>query len=59
MLCQIFFAEQEVDYGASWLAGTCELDMPFEVVDDSPEKLVRTRYVPLGVVVGIVPWNCK
>ncbi|OCK78338.1 aldehyde dehydrogenase [Lepidopterella palustris CBS 459.81] len=51
------FAEQEVDYGAYWLAGTCSLEMPFEVVDDTPEMLVKTRYTPLGVAVGIVPWN--
>lgn len=59
MLRQIVFAEQEVENGALWLAGTCELDMPSEIVDDSPEMLVKTRYVPLGVVVAIVPWNCK
>ncbi|KAF2815563.1 aldehyde dehydrogenase [Mytilinidion resinicola] len=52
-----FFAEQEVDFGAYWLAGTCALEMPFEVVDDTPDKLVKTRYTPLGVAVGIVPWN--
>ncbi|BCS26872.1 aldehyde dehydrogenase family protein [Aspergillus puulaauensis] len=51
------FAEQEVDFGAHWLAGTCELDLPEEVVEDSSEKYIQTRYVPLGVVVGIVPWN--
>ncbi|KAF7554294.1 hypothetical protein G7Z17_g3030 [Cylindrodendrum hubeiense] len=33
------------------------LDLPEDVVDDNPERPVMTRYVPLGVVVGIVPWN--
>ncbi|KAL2841033.1 aldehyde dehydrogenase [Aspergillus pseudoustus] len=51
------FAEQEVDFGAYWLAGTCELDLPEQVVEGSAERFVRTRYVPLGVAVGIVPWN--
>lgn len=54
-----FFAEQEVDFGAYWLAETCVLDIPVEMVEDSSEKLVRTSYTPLGVVVGIVPWNCE
>jgi acyl-CoA reductase-like NAD-dependent aldehyde dehydrogenase len=35
------------------------LDLPYEIVEDTPQKLVKTRYVPLGVVVGIVPWNGK
>ncbi|KAH7007110.1 Aldehyde/histidinol dehydrogenase [Ilyonectria destructans] len=51
------FAEQEVDFAAYWLAGTCQLDLPEDVVEDTPERYVTTRYVPLGVVVGIVPWN--
>ena len=57
-MIQTTFAEQEVDFGAYWLAGTCELDIPEEVVEDSPDRYIRTRYLPLGVVVGIVPWNC-
>ncbi|KAH6668933.1 Aldehyde/histidinol dehydrogenase [Halenospora varia] len=52
-----FFAEQEVDFGAHWLAGTCALEMADEIVDDTSEMLVKTRYTPLGVAVGIVPWN--
>lgn len=57
-MIQTFFAEQEVEFGAHWLAGTCELDLPVEVVKDNAEQHIKTRYVPLGVVVGIVPWNC-
>lgn len=53
------FAEQEVDYAVGWLAGTCALDLTEEIVDDTPDMLVRTRYTPLGVAVGIVPWNCN
>lgn len=56
---QVQFAEQEVDFAAHWLAGTCQLDLPEDVVEDTPERYVTTRYVPLGVVVGIVPWNCE
>jgi acyl-CoA reductase-like NAD-dependent aldehyde dehydrogenase len=50
-------AEQEIDFAAAWLAGTASLDLPTEIVEDTPEKLVKTYYTPLGVVVGIVPWN--
>lgn len=31
--------------------------IPENVVDDDPEHRVVTRYVPIGVAVGIVPWN--
>ncbi|KAJ0423363.1 aldehyde dehydrogenase [Aspergillus carlsbadensis] len=51
------FAEQEIDSAVHWLVGTCELDLPEEVVEDSDDRYVKTRYTPLGVVVGIVPWN--
>jgi len=52
------FADHEIIRGAHWLTGTCELDMPVDEVDNDPERRIFTRYVPLGVVVGIVPWNC-
>ncbi|KAH7127935.1 Aldehyde/histidinol dehydrogenase [Dactylonectria estremocensis] len=51
------FADQELDFAAYWLAGTTQLDLPLDIVEDSPERHVETRYVPLGVAVGIVPWN--
>ncbi|TVY42258.1 putative aldehyde dehydrogenase [Lachnellula occidentalis] len=51
------FAKQEVDSGVYWIEGMCTLELPETIVDDTPEKLVRTRYTPLGVAVGIVPWN--
>ncbi|KAH6665009.1 Aldehyde/histidinol dehydrogenase [Halenospora varia] len=50
-------AEVEVDNAARWLTGTTELDIPIETVVDTPKSLIRTKYVPLGIVVGIVPWN--
>ncbi|PMD32632.1 aldehyde dehydrogenase [Hyaloscypha variabilis F] len=50
-------AESEVDNAARWLTGTAELDIPVETVVETPTSLIKTKYVPLGVVVGIVPWN--
>lgn len=55
---QTMFADHEIIRGAHWLTGTCELDMPVDEVDNDPGRRIFTRYVPLGVVVGIVPWNC-
>ncbi|KAH8660218.1 Aldehyde/histidinol dehydrogenase [Xylariales sp. PMI_506] len=51
------FAEQEIQFGAFWLTGTCALDLPTVIVQDTADKCIETRYTPLGVVVGIVPWN--
>ncbi|KAF9772797.1 hypothetical protein IL306_009482 [Fusarium sp. DS 682] len=51
------FADHEIIRGAHWLTGTCELEMPVDEVDNDPKRCIFTRYVPLGVVVGIVPWN--
>jgi acyl-CoA reductase-like NAD-dependent aldehyde dehydrogenase len=33
------------------------LDLPVQVIEDSPAKLVEARRKPLGVVGAIVPWN--
>ena len=33
------------------------LDLPVQVIEDSPEKKVELRRRPLGVVGAIVPWN--
>ena len=33
------------------------LPLPEEVVDENDERVVIQRYAPLGVAVGIVPWN--
>ncbi|KAF4438949.1 hypothetical protein F53441_12683 [Fusarium austroafricanum] len=51
------FAYDEIIRGAHWFTGTCQLDMPVDEVENNPERRIITRYVPLGVVVGIVPWN--
>lgn len=34
------------------------MDLPDRVVEDTEHRRVVTRYVPVGVCVGIVPWNC-
>lgn len=51
------FATGEVDDGIKWLTETQKLVLPEEVLEDSEDRQVITRYTPLGVVAAIVPWN--
>ncbi|KAK3312088.1 aldehyde dehydrogenase domain-containing protein [Apodospora peruviana] len=39
------------------LRETVKLRIPDEVVEDSEERTATIRYTPLGVGVGIIPWN--
>jgi acyl-CoA reductase-like NAD-dependent aldehyde dehydrogenase len=41
-----------------WLNGIADLELPVETVEETATRSVKTKYVPLGIVVGIVPWNC-
>lgn len=46
----------EVDLAISWLRGIANLELPEQVIEKEHQKIV-VRYTPLGVAVGIVPWN--
>lgn len=50
-------AEWEILGSVQWLREIAKQSLPPEVVQDTEERLVVTRYTPLGVVGGIVPWN--
>ncbi|KXJ87558.1 aldehyde dehydrogenase [Microdochium bolleyi] len=50
-------AQDELNRAAQWLEVQARLPFPEEIVEDSAERVVKTRYVPVGVAVGIVPWN--
>jgi len=50
-------AQMEVFGGAVWLRETAKQRLADEVVEDGPARRVVTRFTPLGVVGGIVPWN--
>lgn len=50
-------AEGEVIGAGYWLKGAASLDLPRDVVEDTEERRVETRRVPLGVVGAIAPWN--
>jgi acyl-CoA reductase-like NAD-dependent aldehyde dehydrogenase len=47
----------EVIGSAVWFEFTASLDIPVEVVADTPENRVEVRRRPLGVVAAITPWN--
>lgn len=50
------FANEEVKGTAFFIAHHLSLDIPEERIEDD-EKIVKTRYMPLGVVGAICPWN--
>lgn len=50
-------AMADVMGGAFWLAETAKLDIPEHVTEESEERRAVTRYEPVGVVAGLVPWN--
>lgn len=34
-----------------------DITVPEEVIEDSENRTIVTRYMPMGVVAAIVPWN--
>ena len=50
-------AEWEVFGSVAWFRAIATQSLPEEVIEDTPERRVITRYTPLGVVGGITPWN--
>jgi len=51
------FAIGEIGAGFTWLRAFTQKELKEEVVEEDDEKKTIQRYTPLGVVVGIVPWN--
>lgn len=50
-------SEWEIFGSAAWLKEIATQSLPEEVVEETEERRVVTRYTPLGVVGAIVPWN--
>lgn len=50
-------AEWEIFGSVIWLREIAKQSLPDEVVEDTPERRVITRFSPLGVVGAITPWN--
>ncbi|KAL2850775.1 Aldehyde/histidinol dehydrogenase [Aspergillus pseudodeflectus] len=51
------FATYEVTTGIMSLRDTADLFLPDEIIEDSATRKIVVRHTPLGVSVGIVPWN--
>lgn len=50
-------AEWEILGSVHWFREIAKQSLPDEIVEDTPNRRVITRFAPLGVVGGIVPWN--
>lgn len=53
----MFLAQAEVGGAVAWTRATAELEIPLEVIEDSPGKRIEMHRKPLGVVGSITPWN--
>jgi acyl-CoA reductase-like NAD-dependent aldehyde dehydrogenase len=51
------FAAAEVQSGLAFADWHIKLPQPDPEKHEDDEKIIRTRYVPLGVVAAICPWN--
>lgn len=45
-----------MDSALHWMRTLTNFDLPDKRIDDGDKEII-VRYTPLGVVVGIVPWN--
>ena len=50
-------AEWEIFGSAAWCGEIAKQSLPDEQVEETADRSVITRFSPLGVVGGIVPWN--
>jgi len=53
----VAMAHTEITGAGQWLQAVAGMEPPVHVSEDSPSQLIETRYVPLGVVCAIAPWN--
>ena len=50
-------AKQEIQGAGMWMKAVAGMTPPVHVSEDSETQFIETRYVPLGVVCAIAPWN--
>lgn len=50
-------AEREVNGVHGIVKEVIKMSVDEEIIEETPERKIITRYTPLGVVCGIVPWN--
>lgn len=52
----LVFARMEIDLAVHWMKSLARIELPEEKIVEKDKEIV-VRYTPLGVIVGIVPWN--
>ena len=50
-------ARLEIVSAGEWMKSVAKMTPPVHVFEDSATQFIETRYVPLGVVCAIAPWN--
>jgi len=50
-------AKSEIVGAGKWMQRVAEMRPPVHVAEDTATSFIETRYVPLGVVCAISPWN--
>ncbi|PDT50106.1 aldehyde dehydrogenase [Sinorhizobium fredii] len=50
-------AEWELTGAIIWCDEIAKHELPILVAEDSPQRLIETRHIPIGVVGAITPWN--
>lgn len=50
-------AIQEVEMAAAWLKAISQLKLEDDVIEETEDRTIINRHVPVGVACGIVPWN--
>ena len=50
-------AAAEIMMSGQWLKMVSQMRPPVHISEDSDAQFIETRYVPLGVVCAIAPWN--
>lgn len=47
----------EVGMAGTWIRGLSSIEIPTNIIEDTEDRKIIQRYVPLGVAGAIVPWN--
>uniref|UniRef100_A0A0D2XFP1 aldehyde dehydrogenase (NAD(+)) n=1 Tax=Fusarium oxysporum (strain Fo5176) TaxID=660025 RepID=A0A0D2XFP1_FUSOF len=50
-------ADVEIDAAIAFIRGLAHIELPEDVIEDDDKRTIITRYVPIGVVGAIIPWN--
>ncbi|KAJ0150301.1 Uncharacterized protein HZ326_7123 [Fusarium oxysporum f. sp. albedinis] len=54
---QVPQADVEIDAAIAFIRALAHIELPEDVIEDDDKRTIITRYVPIGVVGAIIPWN--